>query len=90
LTLILIYFHSELNAVKTLNQVLHGNDPNATLAALQNKRLNLNVLTGAQALYHEELRSMKAEKQVGSHQLVVGILLPVVLHIILLIFALTG
>ena len=51
-----------MNAV---NKALNGNDAVATLRALQNPRLNLPaLLPNAQSLYHEELRSIKTDKQV--------------------------
>jgi len=54
-----------LNAVKTLNTVLDNDDFEATRRALENPLLNLPpVIDHSQSLYHEELRSMKVEKQV--------------------------
>ncbi len=54
-----------------VNQALESSDPSATLRALQNPRLDLpSVLPGARTLYHEELRNMKAEKQVDLVNLV--------------------
>lgn len=63
-------------AVKQVNQALESSDPSATLRALQNSRLALPcVLPGAQTLYHEELKNVKAEKQDSlNHEEIAGAL----------------
>jgi hypothetical protein len=53
------------SAIDVLNQALDGDDPDATVRALQTPALKLPpVLDHSESLYHEELRNMKTEKQV--------------------------
>lgn len=48
-----------------VNEALERSDAGATMRALQNPKLEIaSLFAGAQTLYHEELRTMKAEKQV--------------------------
>ena len=62
---LVMLFYSEKNAVHVVNKALDEEDSAGTFQALQNPKLNLpNLLPSAQLLYHEELKCMKAEKQV--------------------------
>ena len=62
---------AEQHAVLVLNEALHRGDANATLAALQQLQLLEStavpqlLLPAAAGLYHDELGSMRAEKQVS-------------------------